>query len=185
MKYVFCFREKTMDRDACAYLETREIRTGSINIHGANYCTSRYPEYTEIETVLTEQDYNILASGECTEEDYKRILGILQSDNAVAFAEEIKKSEIDIMMEDFDLTEENIEDIYYNYPLDYFDHGIICYVYGDAEELGEYEIDSFGIFNGYNGLEKFFNYEDFGEHIASEEERYYTLNDGRIVEFAI
>ena len=67
MSYLFLFREKDSDdRDCCAYIDSKNPRFecnhyfGRVNLNGACYSGHEFPAYEDIETVLTEAEYNEL-----------------------------------------------------------------------------------------------------------------------------
>ena len=72
--YVFLFRTKAADdRDCCAYIDIDDLKAvhkgcdGKFNVHGACYSASlggKYADYqySEIDTILTENQYNRLVN---------------------------------------------------------------------------------------------------------------------------
>lgn len=66
-EYVFLYRVTgEEDRDSCAYLENKPMRFecghyfGRMILHGSCYCNSDWKDYGDIETILTEDEYNTL-----------------------------------------------------------------------------------------------------------------------------
>lgn len=209
MKYLFLYREKgTDDRDCCAYIEERNPRFecnhyfGTVVLHGACYCKHEFPDYSKIETVLTEKEYNELVKYSkamdelgygIKKEDERYIKGIelskkiqhiydkLKSKEAIEFQQTIIESEIEYMKEMYSFSYEDIEYIFDNYNLDYRDRGIIGCVFNDTDELGYEQAWNMGyIKKGDFVSERYFNYQQFGEDLL-EDEMYLELDDGRVV----
>lgn len=207
--YLFLYRLKdTDDRDCCAYVEDSQPRFecnhyfGTVVLYGACYCMHKFPDYKDIETVLTKRQYeNLVNLNEeldslgygITEGDerYKKgieigekinsIFNVLRSEKGKKFQEEIIESEMDYIHEEYDLTYDEVKNIFDEYCLDYRDRGIIGCIYDDVEDLGYEEAFSLGyIKSGDRISERYFDYKKFGEDLL-EEENYYELNDGRVV----
>lgn len=100
------------------------------------------------------------------------------------FFAEILSGEQEYMMEEYDLTTDDIEEIYNNYSLEYMDRAIIRYVYNNAEDVGYEMIDSCYSTKGMELLMNYFDYKSFGEDIVNDSENYLELDDGRIVELS-
>lgn len=210
MSYLFLYREKSADdRDCCAYIETKNPRWecdhyfGGVNLHGACYCGKKFPEYEDIETVLTEREYNELIEFdkainelgygiEKGDERYNKgiklskgiqhIFDKLNSNEAKEFQEHIIESEIEYLKDEYSLSDDDIEKIFNEYYLDYRDRGIVSCVFDDSSDLGYEEAWELGyIKNGDSISERYFNYEKFGEDLVNECERYVELDDGRVV----
>lgn len=111
--------------------------------------------------------------------DIENIIQKLESEENQALFEKVKEEEIEHMKEEYNLTDEDIQQIFDNYYLDYKDRGIIGYIYSDTYDLGE------SLFSEYVGnvppfVENHFNYESFGESLI-DNENYIELDDGRVV----
>lgn len=209
MSYLFLFREKDSDdRDCWAYIDSRNPRFecnhyfGSISLNGACYCGHEFPPYENVETVLTEAEYNELiqfskaicdlGSG-ITKGDERYNKGIaltkvvqhiydkLESEEAKEFQKKIIESEIEYMKDEYSLDDADIEKIFDEYYLDYRDRGIIGNVFKDVSELGYEEAWSLGYIEKGSVAERYFDYEKFGEDLVNENESYLELDDGRVV----
>lgn len=203
---IFLFRRKEDDRDCCAYIEPQPRFEcghyfGSVALHGACYCNHDFPEYDEIETILTESEYKALVDYNdfinnlgygITEGDDRYKQGInaytdvapvfekLCSLEAKAFFADIIASEKDYMKEEYGLDDDDIEDIFSEYTLDYRDRGIIGCVFADTNELGYEEAWSLGYIDPKDPISsRYFNYEKFGEDLL-EDDWYLKLCDGRV-----
>lgn len=159
---LFLYREKTEDRDCCAYVDDNlgfknNHYFASVVLHGACYCKHDFPAYEDIETVLSESEYNELiqlnkairdlgygiSNGD---ERYERGMELtdlikhvcekLKSKEAKEFQQKIIQSEIEYMKEEYSLSDEDIRQIFDEYYLDYRDRAIIGSVYADSDELG-------------------------------------------------
>ena len=209
---IFLFRDKynIEDRDACKYLNYEtpanhfhcEHYFGGVRLCGPNFWGGNFPPYDEVETFLTEEEYNKLIStdkelselgynikkgderynkGIALCESLEPIFDKLRSEEAVAFKKEIMESEQEMMRDEYDLSFEDVETILdYRYD-EYEDKGIVSCVYEDYEDLGMHyaeEVDSIP-----DHVQPYFDYERYGEDLA-EEERFVELSDGRIVELS-
>ena len=208
-KHIFLYRRRIEDRDACAYINDMEPAQrfecghyfGRINITGACYLCGLSLPYSEIETILTEEEYNkliecdnaIQALGygiEKGDERYNKGLQIcaelqpiierLKSDEAQQFFASIVESEKKYVQDTYNVSEEDVNDIFNNYTEDYQDRGIIGTIYEDTEEIGrEYAENCYDI---PDNLENYFDFDKFGADIMSDG-NFLELSDGRIVEY--
>lgn len=208
-KYTFLYRIKNCDdRDACAYIENKTTLFScghyfsGINLHGACYCGNDFMQYDEIETILSVEEYNelILIDKELSSLGYgikiddirykkgmelcerlKPILDKLNSQEATQFFEKIIEEEKEIAMDQYNLSKEEIDEVFDNYFLDYQDRSIIGAIYYNYEELGEEYADSIGLFNSCDySIGRHFNYESFGQELC-ETGDYYELPSGKII----
>ena len=208
-KYLFLYREKAADdRDCCAYIEAKNPRFecdhyfGGVGLHGACYCGHDFPDYKDIETILTKTEYeeliaynkaiNDLGYGiKKGDERYNKgielaksvqhIFDKLKSREAKEFQQTIIESEIEYLKDEYSLSDEDIEKIFDEYYLDYRDRGIVGCVFNNSSDLGYEEAWELGyIKNGDTIAERYFDYEKFGEDLL-EDENYLELDDGRVV----
>lgn len=208
-KYLFLYREKdSNDRDCCAYIEKKNPRWecnhyfGRVTLHGACYSGHDFPNYDKIETVLTKAEYEELIAYDKAinelgygirkgDERYNKgielskgiqhIFDKLNSTDAKEFQEHIIESEIEYMKDEYSLSDEDIKEIFNKYYLDYRDRGIIGYVFNDSSDLGYEEAQALGYIEGGDTIvERYFDYEKFGEDLL-EDENYLELDDGRVV----
>lgn len=213
MSKVFLYRVKdSEDRDCCAYIENNPMRFecghyfGRPILHGSCYCNSDWENYDEIETVLTEAEYNALIEfdnaienlGCGIERDSERYMeGVklcqniqavydkLNGEEAKAFYQKIVADEKLIVMSEHDMTAEQVNAAFDNYPLsdDYQDRSIIGHVFEDASDLGYEEAFELGYIKNNDYISQtYFDYEKFGEDLL-EEEQYFELDDGRCVSY--
>lgn len=214
-KYVFLYRlANSDDRDACAYIETKNGPArfecghyfGGIILHGACYCGSTPANYDDIETVLTADEYaqlwqldkelDALGYGiKEGDERYKKGLEIcdklqpiidrLKSDEAQQFFADIVADEKERVAEEYDLSEEEVDEIFKEF------NGMYWLGYQDRAIISY-------VWNDVDELAEEWadSCMDIPEHLERyidynqiakdlmEESRYYELSDGRIVEFA-
>lgn len=209
---IFLFRKKEQnDRDCCAYIKDNPMRFecdhyfGYPCLEGCCYSEHAYPNYKEIDTVLTEEEYNQLVQfakdidelgcgikkGDTRYEqglslckNIQPVYDKLKSEEAQEFFEKIKESEKEYLMSEYNLTYCDVETIFNEYDLDYRDRSIVRCVYDDAEELGNEEAFQLGYVPGDDTSDpryRFFNFEEFGEWLVHETEGYLELSNGRIV----
>lgn len=208
-EYIFLYRIKnTSDRDACAYIENKALRWecdhyfGGVNLHGSCYCGHEWAQYEDIETILTEEEYNALKKFDkdinslgfsITKGDDRYLSGIwlcesiqpifdkLNSEEAQEFFNQIWEEEKEYLMNEYSLDEEDINTITDAYYLPYRDRSIVGYVYRNTEDLGYEEAYSMGYISNDNSVTtRYFDYAAFGEDLAREE-GYCELPDGRVV----
>lgn len=205
---LFLYREKENDRDCCAYIEGNQPRFecnhyfGRVILHGACYCNSSFADYEDIETILTESEYQALQDYDKTinnlgygitkgDERYQQgikayesvapIFEKLRSEEAKEFQQKIIESEIEYIKDEFNLDDDDVETIFNEYGLDYRDRAIIGCVYDNTSDLGYEEAYSFGYINRDDDIiSRYFDYEQFGKDLV-EEEYYLELDDGRVV----
>lgn len=210
MKYLFLYRVKDSDdRDCCAYIENKPMRFecghyfGRPILHGSCYCNSDWEEYDNIETILTREEYMALirfdkeigALGSCIEkgdERYKRgiklcedvqyIYDKLKSEEAEEFFLKIQESEKAFLMDEYSLDEDEVEDIFDHYTLDYRDRSIVSWVFEDEYDCGYEEALACGYVERDSVAERYFDFEKFAEDLL-EDDLFHQLKDGRIVRF--
>ena len=185
MATYFFFKENdTNDRDCVKYLE---IRNGvPNNVCGACFSGMwrEYPAYENVTTILTEDEYNTLCNAKFADNNLSLtsiITKLCGADNDELFGK-VQLEEIEYLMNEYNLDEQEVLDIFDEYTEPYRDRGIISYVYEDYEDLGYETAWSYGYIGRdlENVMERYFDFEKFGEDLA-EEEWYYELSDGRIV----
>jgi len=211
MSMVFLYRVKNSDdRDCCAYIENTPLRFecghyfGRVFLHGSCYCNSDWKNYDEIETVLTESEYNALrrfdseienlgygikkdseryAAGMELCENIKPVYEKLNSEEGQAFYQKIVAEEKQVVMDEYDMTEDQANDVFENYPFssDYQDRSIVGAIFDSIEDLGYEEAVNFGYINHNGIIEQYFDFEQFGHDLVNEGETYHEINDGRCI----
>lgn len=206
-EYIFLYKENTEDRDCCAYIEAKPMRWecdhyfGSIILHGACYSDHNFAPYENIKTILTEDEYNQLVkfNEEINALGFGIVKGderynkgvelcnsiqsiydkLLSTENEKLF-NEIVEEEKEYLIDEYRFNEEDIEQIFNEYYLDYRDRGIVGCVFDSVYDLGYSEAYSLGYVDSNSVVERYFDFEKFGEDLL-EEEQYVQLNDGRCV----
>lgn len=116
-------------------------------------------------------------------ENIQAVYDKLNGEEAKEFYEGIIADEKQIVMNEYDMTEEQIEAAFNNYSLshDYQDRSIIGSIFDDVSDLGYEEAFSLGYIKKDDYIsEKYFDYEKFGNDLLEQEE-YYELDDGRCI----
>ena len=209
MSKVFLYRVKeSYDRDCCAYIENKPMRFecghyfGRPILHGSCYCNSDWKNYDEIETVLTEAEYSALIQfdqaignlgynikqgddryleGVRLCKDIQAVYDKLNGEEAKTFYQKIVAEEKQIVMDEYNMTEEQVDAAFNNYPLEYQDRSIIGSVFDNVSDLGYEEAFSLGYIKKDDYVsEEYFNYEKFGEDLL-DGEAYYQLDNGRCI----
>lgn len=209
MKYYFLGRTKdAVDRDCNIYIEKPGFQCNhyfsSIGEVGPCYCRGLQHSYDEIDTPLTEEDYNRLLdynekigkAGYSVKPDSPEyedglkliaslddIFAKLAADNAVK--ERIFAEEKVILEDEYNLTEDDVDELFSYIPYDFRDRSVILGTYDSAVEVADQEIEDYGVFDNFRYLEQFFDYEAFGEDLVSDSDRYFELESGTIVEIAL
>lgn len=188
-KYTFLYKENVDDRDCVAYINLNDLREnhvccdGKFNIHGACYSSSlggrfHNANYEDIKTILTKEEYELLCNPNGT--DLISIIEKLESEENQVLFEEVIEEEKEYLMNEYGFDEEDIEQIFDEYGLDYRDRGIVGCVFDDAEDLGYEEAWSLGYIQHNSPMERYFDFEKFGEDLL-DSETYMQLSDGRCV----
>lgn len=112
----------------------------------------------------------------------KHIYDKLKSDEAFAFFEDIQKSEMEYLKEEYNLSNRNIEEIFNEYAEDFRDRSIVSYIYDNSEEAGREEAWQLGYVKDDDSISsKYFDYKKFGEDLVEDDEYFMELCDGRVV----
>lgn len=209
-EHLFLYRIKDSDdRDCCAYIDAAGPKFecnhyfSSIRLCGSCYSGGKFPEYEEIETILTKDEYEEIISfnifikaldygitkgdnrykaGIKLIDSIKHIYDKLKSDEAFAFFEDIQKSEMEYLKEEYNLADRNIEEIFNEYAEDFRDRSIVSCVYDNSEEAGREEAWQLGYVKDDDPISsKYFDYEKFGEDLVEDDEYFMELCDGRVV----
>ena len=186
--YIFLFKEnETNDRDCVRYVDMEDLKNnhvcidGKFNVHGACYSMSLKEndvDYEDITTILTEEEFKTLCNPEG--KDLTDIIEKLESEENIELFEQIIEEEKEYLMNEHGFSEEDIEQIFDEYYLDYRDRGIVGCVFDSVYDLGYNEAYSLGYVDNNSVAERYFDFEKFGEDLL-EEEQYMQLNDGRCV----
>jgi len=202
-KKLFIFKElDTNNRDCVCYIVRPKFECGHyfgcINLTGA--CFSKSLEFPKnIKTILTKKemmrliniDKAIKVLGYGIKKDslkYKKGLKILQDIESIfkkleskenqKLFEEVIEEEKEYLREEMRLDNNEIDEIFDNYYLDYRDRGIVGSIYADSEELGMEEAETY--IENFAQVSRYFDYEVFAGDLL-EGETYIELSSGRCV----
>ncbi len=210
MSNVFLYKViNSDDRDCCAYILNQPMRFecvhyfGGVILQGSCYCGGEFAPYEEIKTVLTEDEYEALISFNkeikkigcgvtVGDERYKKGIELcegiqyvydkLNSEENQKIFEEVQEEEIRYLMEEYRLSDEDVEKIFNEYALMYRDRSIVGSIYEDYNDLGYEEAWELGYIKENDLIStRYFDTEKFGEDLVNEDNRYLELDDGRIV----
>lgn len=185
MKYFAYKIKNSNDRDCVAYIDTKkyknQITNYPVGVEGSCYCCqidthTKFTNYSELETILTENEYNLLLSP--NEVDLTCIMEKLESEENQVFFENVIQEEIEYLKDEFYLSDKNIEEIFMYYFLDYKDRSIISAIYDSVEDLAVEIVEEF--YNIPDILKNYIDYNSFGENELLENE-YIELSDDRVV----
>lgn len=184
MATVFFFKENdTNDRDCVKYLR---LDNGAPSVCGACFwgMWGEYPAYESVTTILTEYEYNALCHDKAADNDndLSPIFDKLRSEENDKLFEQVQQEEIEYLMDEYNLDEQEVLDIFEDYSEPYRDRGIVGCVYNDAYDLGYEMASEYGYICNDNlaNMERYFDFEKFGEDLT-DDYYYYELSDGRIV----
>ena len=189
-RYTFLFKENgTNDRDCVRYVELKDLKEnhiccdGKFNVHGACFSMSLKGDnisYEDITTILTEEEFKALCNPDG--KDLTSIIEKLESEENTELFEQIIEEEKEYLMDEYNLDEDDIETIFDNYGLDYRDRAVVGYVYEDTYDLGYETAWSCGyVGNNDSIMDRYFDFEKFGEDLVNDDECYCQLADGRCV----
>lgn len=189
-RYTFLFKENgTNDRDCVRYVELKDLKEnhiccdGKFNVHGACFSMSLKNDnisYEDITTILTDEEFKALCNPDGR--DLTSIIEKLESEENTELFEQIIEEEKEYLMDEYNLDEDDIETIFDNYGLDYRDRAVVGYVYDDTYDLGYETAWSCGyVSNNDSIMERYFDFEKFGEDLVNDDECYCQLADGRCV----
>lgn len=212
----YIFLGRTKDDGVCYYIQDKpaEFECGHYfstpYLTNANCLTHDFPEYENLETVLSKDEYgrflqlkddiNSLGFGIKTgDKRYERGLALRQSllndvydkltsTEAAEFFGNIVKDEKRKLVDFYELTDYQINQIFDNYPLDYRDANIVATIYDDDSEIAEEFIDNF-YFNiddipGFK-LSYYIDYDKLGHDLVLDSDKYLELDDDRVIEYAL
>lgn len=189
-RYTFLFKENgTDDRDCVRYVELKDLKEnhiccdGKFNVHGACFSMSLKGDnisYEDITTILTEEEFKALCNPD--EKDLTSIIEKLESEENTELFKQIIEEEKEYLMDEYNLDEDDIKTIFYNYGLDYRDRAVVGYVYEDTYDLGYETAWSCGyVSNNDSIMDRYFDFEKFGEDLVNDDKCYCQLADGRCV----
>lgn len=140
-------------------------------------------QYEDVETILTKEEFDTLANRiPITKEMVQTIIDKLNSDENEDFLDKIIDRELECLKEEYNLSDNDINNIKDYVPKKYFlDRKCICQIYDSYEELGEYIIDEF--YNIPHNLLSYFNTSDFAYDVIQDNANFMVMDDYRIVEF--
>lgn len=184
------YREYGNDRDIVAYVDYpihRDV-SGDMCICGHCYSARCHVKYEDVQTFLTKEEWDAIFTPDETLscKDDERFNDLLSSDRQAIFQSYIIDSEKEFIMEEFDIDEDDYAELAetdFITSNDYdFDRSAIASIYDDAEELATEYIKNYEPNVAKNDLLlRHIDLVGLGEEVA-EDEYFYTLSDGRIVE---
>lgn len=183
--------------------ECRHHFTG-VRLYSSLTYTTHLEEYEDIITILSKEDYNLLKKynesiielesnikegslsynvGNDIATKAKKIIEKLFSEENTKLYDSIIQKEKECVVEQYNISAEEVEDIFNNYPDPFKDRYIISYIYNTLKEFAKEELRNLGIMDNSNEyiLNLYFDFEQFGEDAINERDSLYELEDGRIV----
>lgn len=135
------------------------------NIHFLGYGLDKQPEKQE-QALLFYKDI---------EDIIEKLKSVVNMD----LFDQVQQDEKEFIYNEFNITPDEVQEIFNAYNLDYKDRAIIGAIYSDFYELGE---DTFELCEHKipDFVRDCINFEELGEKVANDE-FYYILDDGRII----
>lgn len=210
----YIFLGRTKDDGICYYIQDKpaEFECGHYfstpYLTNANCSTHDFPEYENLETILSKDEYDRLLKLKDDiyslgfgirggDERYKRGLELRQSllndvyakltsPEAEAFFNTIVEDEKKKLAELYNLKDYQVDQIFDESPKNYKDAGIVIKVCYDSKEIAEDFIDNYypqiDDMSGFK-LSWYIDYEKLGDDLVQDSEDCLELNDGRIVQY--
>lgn len=140
-------------------------------------------QYEDVETILTKEEFDTLANKiPITKEMVQTIIDKLYSDENEEFLDKIVDRELECLKEDYNLSDNNIDNIKNQVSKKYYlDRNCICQIYDSYKDIGEYTIEE--LYDIPVNLQPYFKTEELGYDVVNEDSRYMVMDDNRIVEF--
>lgn len=184
-KYIILYRIKD-EYNGCRYVELNNDGTIHLDYSGepivSNACCSvRINEdFNDVETWLTEDVFNRMKNADGND-TFSDVEDMIANGEHKEFETYVRESEIEKMCEEYGFDEDDAEEVLNNYNNnDYFDMSVIANVWDDAYDVATNYID--GCCNIESWLTNYIDYEGLGEELVYNG-YYYTLYDGRVVEY--
>jgi len=210
----YIFLGRTKDEGICYYIQDKPAEFECGHYFSTPYLTNvsclihDFPEYENLETVLSEDEYNkflqlkdninSLGFGiHIGDERYNRGLELRQSllndvytkltsPDAEEFFDTIIGDEKRKLAELYNLTDDQVNQIFDESPNDYKDAGIVIRVCYDSKEIAEDFVDNYypqiDDMSGFK-LSWYIDYERLGNDLVTDSDEYLELDDGRIVQY--
>ena len=171
------------------YIDVNHMRTasGKLRVHGPSFSATLAVDdidFDNITSILTKEDFELLADA-----DDPSIIAKLQSKDNEALFEQVQKEEAEYLIDEYDLDENDIADIF-EVSSDITggckDRDVVVAIFQDVKDLGYETMLSWGYMNRFNRdvMDRFFDFEGFGEELLQIGDEYVELSDGRIVEIS-
>lgn len=115
-------------------------------------------------------------------EEIKDIIAKLKGTENQAFFEKIQENEKEILQNEWDLTDEELQEIGDTYSGNYRDRAIVSYIYKDFDTFAEDTAESYCVIET-DIQKRYFDYDAWGQDLLNNDETYKELSSGRIVMF--
>lgn len=186
-KYIILYRIKD-NYYGCRYIELNSDNTIRLDCSGkpivsnANCITRIDEDFEDVETWLTEDVFNRMKNTDGND-TFSDVVDMIVSGEHKEFETYVRESEIETMYDEYALDENDAEEVLDNYNNnDYFDMSIISYVWDDAYDVAKNYIDEDCNIGSF--VTNYIDYTGLGEAIVNDDYYYYTLSDGRVVEYS-
>ena len=145
-------------------------------------CSTRIREdFDEVETWLTEDVFNRMKNTDGTD-TFSDVVDMIKNEEHKSFEDYIKETELEKIMAEYDIDDEEAENVIYNYyDNDYYDSTIISYVWDNYNDIADNYLDE--CYNIDSWVYNYIDLDGMGTDIAGDRGMY-ELYDGRIVEYA-
>jgi hypothetical protein len=207
-KMVFLYKDNSDNRDCVKYISNippsfeLDHYFAGVGLNGACFCTSfasEAPIYENIVTILTAEqfkrliqfDKDIAALGyNIKKGDNKYNAGIalisgiqdildkLNSPKNENLFAKVVTEEFESIMNEYELNEDDVEEIFDNYELDYRDRGVVSCVWDSIEKCAEEEAFELGYAD--SEISEWFDFNKFGRDLLRQD-NYLKLSNGCVI----
>lgn len=202
------FLYKNTDTNEVVYVDDRSFQWECGHyFSGLHFCGSRFygkselPDFDNIQTVMSKEDFEKLLSydkaisnlgygldkneekrqqgQEICDKALKLIEDVLNTEENQQLFDSIIEEEKQAVEDEYNLTREDVDYIFDNYGNDYKDREIVNCIYDDTYDLGYNEAWECGYVKRGDVSEKYFDFEQFGQDLL-DDDGYLELPSGKI-----
>lgn len=169
------------------YIDVNHMRTasGKLRVHGPSFSATLAVDDIDsdnITSILTKEDFELLV-----DTDDPSVIAKLQSKDNEALFEQVQKEEAEYLIDEYGLDENEVAYIFEvssDITRGYKDRDVVVAIFQNAKDLGYETMLSWDYMNRFNRdvMERFFDFEGFGEELWETCDEYVKLSDGRIIE---
>jgi hypothetical protein len=144
-----------------------------------------FSKLIEFDKIIIKLGYGIVEGDDKYQKGIKAIQEIqpiidkLNSEENENLFKQVIQEEKEWAMEEYNLSQEEVDLIFESSSLDYQDRSIISYIWRDIDDCAMDEADAYGLIANET-VERYFDYDQFGQDLLNDG-NYFPLDDGRVV----